>query len=633
MSATSPLDRQIQIYQGITSIRGGHVITIRQALQRIKTSKHEGLIERIRASSDPEQRKDLKGKLPCIMFSGTFNTRTDEGIAQHSGIICCDVDEMDRDTALQFKQWVFEKPYVLASFISPSFAGVKFLVKIADPAKHREHFAAIGEDLKEAVDSLGWDEKCVNPARVCYESYDPDILIREDCDTYTRYIETTKENFREFVDSGETFKKLMVWMSNKGEIFASGNRNSFIFKLAGACCRYGIDEDNCFRYITQDVFSSSNEFTAKEARQAIRSAYKKNSKASGTATFEKDILVSRKTQKEVEIDEVPAEFTLGADRSELVFAKDIKQSLFDLYQNGYEKIFGIGVYEIDYHFKLKKGEVTLLTGLGNAGKSTFHKWFLLMHAILYGRKFALFAPEDTPEEEFFNDYIEMLLGANCIPSGPDDTTARPNMGIYNMAIDFISEHFIFVQSKMAKPTPEYIMAQMLEAIVHHKVDGCIIDPWNQLTNDISLFGNREDKYLEVHLGNFNRFAVQNDVFFFIVAHPKSMTKKGEDYPAPDALNVAGGPMWNNKCHNVLTYHRPFANSDPDNNTCEFHARKIKKQKIVGKKGWKEFTFNSDTRRFEFKNTDPMAQALRSRNMSWCFWRNGLVFNSEEQVPF
>ena len=55
-------------------------------------------------------------------------------------------------------------------------------------------------------------------------------------------------------------------------------------------------------------------------------------------------------------------------------------------EKGFEKVIGIGVPEIDFHFKPKRGEITLLTGIGNYGKSAFKKWYILTRILLFGEK-------------------------------------------------------------------------------------------------------------------------------------------------------------------------------------------------------------------------------------------------------
>jgi hypothetical protein len=88
----------------------------------------------------------------------------------------------------------------------------------------------------------------------------------------------------------------------------------------------------------------------------------------------------------------------------------------------------------------------------------------------------------------------------------------------------------------------------------------------------------------------------------IIAHPKSLHKdKNEGYPCPDVYDIADGAMWNNKCDNILVYHRPDAHKDPQSPVCELHAKKIRRQKVVGKKGTLVFNYDYRVRRFVFND--------------------------------
>jgi len=619
------------IYKDVYEKRQGYFVPIPALLERIRSGNSRAQVEKVRSTGDEELRKTYKSQLPSACFSGMFKERFDNQLITHSGFICCDIDNLpDIETTNSVKDTVFGEPFVLAAWISPSGNGVKFLVKIADPSRHRPHFEALTEYFKQMPGK--WDTSSINESRVCYESYDPDILVRESCESFTKLIETVKEVQREFVDTGDAFKKLLTWLQNKGKSFSKGERNNFIFRLAGACCRFGISEENCFYYCDQEFLAGGKDFTKRECKATIASAYRSNSSKSGSATFDRDVLVDKTSSKEVEVELPPEIFDENIKPQDITYAHDIKADIMRLYREGYEQVDPIGVSEIDNHFKMKRGEITLLSGIGNMGKSQIEKWFLLMHAILFDRKFAIFAPEDTPGEEFYNDYAEILLGANCVFDPKWPNRARPSEAIFAQAIDFIDKHFLFIQPEKATPTPEYIRERFLECIVKERVDGCIIDPWNQLTNRYDLVGGREDKYLEMQLAEFTRFAQMNDVFFMVIAHPNKMQKKGNDYPCPDVFDLAGGAMWNNKCHNILIYHRPFNVSDPQSPQCEFHAKKIKKQKVVGKKGFSEFNFDIESRRYKFaEGLDPMKNALKSRSMDWADWRKPIPASTQFPV--
>ena len=57
--------------------------------------------------------------------------------------------------------------------------------------------------------------------------------------------------------------------------------------------------------------------------------------------------------------------------------EDVKADALKIFDTGYEHIDGVGFQKLDKHFKLKRGEVSLITGIGNYGKSTLMKWYQL----------------------------------------------------------------------------------------------------------------------------------------------------------------------------------------------------------------------------------------------------------------
>lgn len=580
-----------------------HYISVELALNRIKNGNSKRLVEEIRNTLDKEKAGELKKNLPCICFSGKFGSdRKDEQIISHSQYLVLDFDNVYE---LRDKQTeIISNKFIYACWVSPSGNGLKALVKIANGDKHRDHFEALEEFFPE-VDKSG-----KNPSRVCYESYDSEIYININAEVFKKIKKTEKiVTFEKTVDDYKIFKNLLTWLSNKSEAFVTGERNNFIFKLACACCRYGIPETTANGLIHNE-FLSNSEFTKREADKAISSAYRINSKNYGSANFDKEQLVDKVTRKEIEVEK--AVFDDEGKLKDVIYGIDVKEQALSLYENGYAAVSGIGVKEMDDSFKPKKGEITVLTGIGNYGKSSWKKWYQAMRMVLYGEKFATFSPEDNPAEEYYHDFVEILLGCDCTPANPN----RPSRQVYEYTYDYVCKHIFYVYPKNVTPTPQYVMEVFLQLIVKEGVDGVDIDPFNQLANNYQNFGGR-DKYLEWVLSLFSRFSQVNNVYFWIVAHPIKMQKSPDgNYPCPDVFDIADGALWNNKLDNILVYHRPYGQTDPQNPTCEFHSKKIRRQKIVGKKGFFMFEMYFKSRRFLFNGLDVLQKLLNDKEMDF-----------------
>lgn len=584
---------------------------ISKCLERIEKGASAVIVEEIRSTLDKEKANKLKANLPSICFSGKFGKdRTDSSLIQHSGFIVLDFDNVEDLRNRQSE--IISHDFVYACWVSPSGKGLKALIQIADGKKHREHFQALQEVFPE-IDRSG-----INPSRVCYESYDPEIYISTEPKIFNKIKKVEKVSVKEKVNQNDevVFKKLLTWLSNRNDAFVTGERNNFIFKLACSCCRFGIDDVSAENLISNE-FLSNSEFSKTECSRAIKSAYKSNRDRFGSAAFEKDVLVDNITRKEVEVDSTI--FDEGLKPKDVIYGIDVKENAMRLYDEGYAKVLGIGVPEMDERFKPKKGELTLLTGIGNYGKSSFKRWYQVYRALMYGEKFGSFSPEDNPPEEYYHDLVEIVLGCDCTPYNAH----RPSRQVYERAYDFVCKHFFYVYPKDSAPTPQYVKEVFLELIVKEQIDGCDIDPFNQLTNNYAGFAGR-DKYLEFVLTDFHRFAIINDVYFWIIAHPIKLQKQTDgNYPCPDVFDVADGAMWSNKCDCILVYHRPLAQTEPQNPTAEFHSKKIRRQKTVGKKGFFLFQMVFSKRRFYFDEKDPLQKLIQEK---------GFDFSNNQQQP-
>lgn len=583
------------IYKTIFETNDPRYLTIDKMLERIKNGRSKDKVQEIRNTLDKSKKDSLKKNLPSVVFSGKYENRNDKKCLEYSGFMILDFDKVEN--LEQKKKELCNKDFIYACWLSPSGDGLKALVKIKEPKKHREHFKAIETEIK------GIDQSGINESRVCFESYDPEIYINENAVEYSKIIKIEKEIINKVVsEHSDIFKKIMIWLTNKNEVFRDGNRNNFVFILAGACCRFGIEKSLAESLIFQEIITS-NEFGKREAIMAINSAYNKNTPNS--AEFSNDVLIDKITKNEIVI-EKEIIFDINEKPKDVIYGIDVKEDFRNLYFNGYENLKGIEVPEIDFLFKAKRGELTLMSGFGNMGKSTFFNWYILMRILLYGEKFAVFSPESNPSHEYYMEFVEMYLGMDCTPRNKE----RPKYEVVDKVYDYVCEHLFYVYPEDLSPTPEYIKGKFLELIIKEKIDGCIIDPFNQLANDYNKHGGRDDRYLDTFLSDCKRFATLNDIYFFIIAHPKAGEKTGDkDYYCPDVFQLAGGSMWNNKCDNILMYHRPFGFSDPSNPKFEFHSKKIKKQKVVGKKGKDDGNYFLEKRRFLFKDVDYMQMII------------------------
>ena len=565
-----------------------HSVKLKTVLERIRDEKAMDAIKRVRAKiKRDDQNEEKLSSLPVICFTGEFKgTRCEENFVKHSGLECLDFDKLPDTEISNKKRLLSELPFVVACFVSPTGKGIKAVVRVLDGEKRSQHYLSLLKDFPDA------DPSTKDVARCCYECADKEIYINYKATAYSKIVEVERSyvKVQSSKSSNSNFSNIEKWLEKKRNIYESGNRNNFIFALASACCRFGITEQETASLIEQNYLSKDSEFTVKEMMQGVKSAYSRNE--FGTAEFTDGNLVEKQTTKEIQID-------LSQDVVDVIYGEDCYSDALKIYSNGYESAEATGIPQIDKIFKWKRGELTVLTGIGNYGKSEFLKFLMINKSIKDDTKWALFSPENFPAHEFYHDLTETLVGANCTPTINDmPNLEQPPEHIYKKAYDYISDHFFYIYPKEVAPTPEYIRSRFLELILKEKIDGVIIDPFNQLSND---YGTRDDKYLESFLAECSRFAIKNNVYYMIVAHPHKLQKDKDTkaYPAPDIYDLAGGAMWNNKVDNILVYHRPNHHTDAMDRTCELITKKIRRQKIVGIKGTETFEYDRKRRRFVF----------------------------------
>lgn len=604
----------VTVYKDIYS-KEPHHKQLNTLLERIRAQKSIGLVQRIRNGE-----KQLKMSLPSICFSGKFGSKREDGaMIEHSGLVILDFDHLSDAEMSDKWQYLSNLPYVVSVFTSPSGDGLKALVRIADTTKHRAHYRALMKDIPSL------DEKNINESRVCFESCDPDIYINYQAIPYTKYVETERREVSYGKTDNEAYENIKIWLNNKGEAFATGSRNDYLFKLASACCRFGITQEETTSLIQREFMVNDSDFTQREMASVIKSAFTRNQ--FGTAKFDdKQRAVDIDTMKEISIEE-------NSDLvQDVIYGDDVLDGALDILRNGYKSAETCGIEEFDALLKFKRGEITLCTGIGNHGKSTFELFILLNKSVKDGDKWGVFGPESFPAEEFYHDLTEMLVGANCTPTNehpvPED--------VYLKAYKFVKEHFFYVYPKDISPTPEYIKSRFLQLIMKHGVDGILIDPFNQLANDYGKHG-RDDKYLETLLSDFKKFATINNIFFRLIAHPKQLKKNMDgSYDAPDVFDLAGGAMWNNKMDNIYVYHRPNRHKDASDRACTITTRKVKRQKIVGKCDVITVDYNRTRRRFDFEKIPISKYDLSNPN----FFKSREIKNyhepnnnTDEDVPF
>jgi len=253
-----------------------YIVDLEKIIQRIKLGKSIEIIKKVRVAPNKKEADRIKSKLPCILFAGEFAERLGSGLINHSGLMCVDFDKYPNDEVMLEHRAILERnPHFILLFTSPSGNGIKGVVKIPKATKetHPKYFTAFQKEF----DFDYWDKNCSDVNRVCYESYDPDIFVNYDAIEFAPnlidvgYSVSEKTPLIPITDEDKIIEKIMAFDWKKD--FVEGERNNFIFDLAGMFCEYGVTQSSAENYIYNNVVIG--DFSETEMRTTIKSAYKK----------------------------------------------------------------------------------------------------------------------------------------------------------------------------------------------------------------------------------------------------------------------------------------------------------------------------------------------------------------------
>lgn len=292
-------------------------------------------------------------------------------------------------------------------------------------------------------------------------------------------------------------------------------------------------------------------------------------------------------------------------------AGDLKTKMLETFRTGSSR--GTTTYfpSLDPHWTWKKSELTCFTGYPNHGKTEFALQLMLIKAVKEGTKFALFSPENHPEHEIFNQLIHTFIGDSTERHHPNQMSEQE----YVKAIDFVHEMFPLVSPPDESNNLTSVLGLVEHTVNALGVEGFLIDPWNALDHDERI---RDDKQVRAGLTEIIRFEKRLNLYGVIVTHPRSKPPKDDGtLSAPTQFDIAQGAMWNNRCDNIISIHRPNYFTDKSDTSVEVNVLKIKKQKQVGIPGDLYLNYNRMKARYYDSGLNPLnSQKIESTELSF-----------------
>jgi twinkle protein len=287
------------------------------------------------------------------------------------------------------------------------------------------------------------------------------------------------------------------------------------------------------------------------------------------------------------------EFGFGLTNKEMSVytAKDIKDDIDTLYEKGLPPGLSTGWSRLDEHFTLEKGQLVVVTGVPNSGKSEFVD-ALMVNAINQHKWSAFwYSAENQPIQLHFE---KLLSKISKKPFG-EGWEGRMSQEVKDAYIEALSKKVYL--SKVAKEMPT--VDTMLHRIssVRDNVDGldcAIIDPWNSLIHKVSG-GDSYTKYIQETLRRIGTFASHEDIMIIVVAHPTKISMvdekdqtKGHRVVTPYDISDSHG--WYDAADFILSVWRnPYKPKLP----VQIHTQKVR-HKHLGETGTVELDYQNST---------------------------------------
>jgi twinkle protein len=279
---------------------------------------------------------------------------------------------------------------------------------------------------------------------------------------------------------------------------------------------------------------------------------------------------------------------------------DASSRVRHLREHGWEKGVSTGWDEVDRFYTVRPGEVTVVTGIPNSGKSNWVDALMVNIAGTHGWNIALFSPENQPIEDHIARVVEKFARAP-FTDGPTD---RMDDKAFEEAMAWANDHFTWI---LPDDDNEWTLDTILTAakalVLRKGIRGLVIDPWNELEHTRPE-GVSETDYIGKSLRHIRQFARHNGIHIWIVAHPTKLYRdKDGSYPVPTLYDISGSAHFRNKADNGICVWRDFKD---DSAAVEIHVQKIRFRQI-GRIGlaklcymkpiasYREFSFNERVR--------------------------------------
>lgn len=282
----------------------------------------------------------------------------------------------------------------------------------------------------------------------------------------------------------------------------------------------------------------------------------------------------------------------------------IKETL-DLYDNGYPKTYPINISSFNELFTFNLGEVTIITGEANAGKTTLINEILQRLNYYHGLKCGILSWEQQPVGGHMSRLLLRKYGKTFF--APNEFQSIK--GLVQMSRDeakegakYYTENFKFFDCRGISYTVDDICNIAKDLVKKYGIHILYIDPFTHIDRTKKPSGMSETDYISYIMVTLSNLAKELKLHIILVAHPtKSRTLDFQYIDLNGAERTAyfagkndinGSVHFENTADNILAIAR-----HPVSSTCIVFTQKVRYQDFVGSIGKCELLFKRETGRY------------------------------------
>lgn len=274
---------------------------------------------------------------------------------------------------------------------------------------------------------------------------------------------------------------------------------------------------------------------------------------------------------------VPSVVDLSNDDLDFIATEEDYEVYLETWRNDtFERGKSTGFADLDKHFLFKEGDLVIINGIDNVGKSTVIWYLANLSTMLHDWEWVIFSSENK-----VGSVVRKLI--EFYWSEPIQTMSQEK---YSKAKKWVKDHFYIIKCTDSLFNYMDIINMIIKVTRKNKrIKGVMIDPYNSLKIDVPQKSKQSTyEYHYEAASILQLFGKNHNISIYLNVHvgtvgARKKDRKGHTMP-PQKEDTEMGVMFANKADEFLTIHR-YIQKENEFLFTEIHVRKVKEVETGG----------------------------------------------------